>query len=99
MYLELSFSDFVDLCEKSCHYSYEAMEAMWYFFDGYEGVTGEKVKFDAPSLRGMFTEFKSFDEFHREFPEYDSVEEAEESNHFVFVEELDNGHILVANYN
>ena len=51
-------------------YSREAINAIFDHIEEYEDSTGDRVEFDIPTIRGQYMEYKSFEEFHADNPEF-----------------------------
>ena len=63
------------------HFTYEAIQALWDYFEQYEGDTGEELELDPVAFRCEFNEYSSLEDFHNDYDkeEYPTMEDIEKS--------------------
>jgi hypothetical protein len=63
------------------HFTYEAIQALWDYFEQYEGDTGEELELDPVAFRCEFNEYSSLEDFHNDYDkeEYPTMEDIENS--------------------
>jgi hypothetical protein len=72
-------STFTDAMRES--FTYEAIQALWDYFEQYEGDTGEELELDPVAFRCEFNEYSSLEDFHNDYDkeEYPTIEDIENS--------------------
>jgi hypothetical protein len=72
-------STFTDAMKES--FTYEAIQALWDYFEQYEGDTGEELELDPVAFRCEFNEYSSLEDFHNDYDkeEYPTMEDIENS--------------------
>jgi hypothetical protein len=72
-------STFTDAMRES--FTYEAIQALWDYFEQYEGDTGEELELDPVAFRCEFNEYSSLEDFHNDYDkeEYPTMEDIENS--------------------
>jgi hypothetical protein len=62
-------------------FTYEAIQALWDYFEQYESDTGEELELDPVALRCEFNEYSSLEDFHNDYDkeEYPTMEDIENS--------------------
>ena len=72
-------STFTDAMREN--FSYEAIQALWDYFEQYESETGEELELDPVAFRCEFNEYSSLEDFHEEYDkeEYPTMEDIENS--------------------
>ena len=60
-------------------FTYEAIQALWNYFEQYESDTGEELELDPVAFRCEFNEYSSLEDFHKEYDkeEYSTMEDIE----------------------
>ena len=60
-------------------FTYEAIQALWNYFEQYESDTGEELELDPIAFRCEFNEYSNLEEFHEEYDkeEYPTIEDIE----------------------
>jgi hypothetical protein len=63
------------------HFTYEAIQALWDYFEQYESGTGEELELDPVAFRCEFNEYSSLEDFHNDYDkeEYPTMEDIENS--------------------
>jgi hypothetical protein len=63
------------------HFTYEAIQALWDYFEQYESDSGEELELDPVAFRCEFNEYSSLEEFHEDYDkeEYPTMEDIENS--------------------
>jgi hypothetical protein len=63
------------------HFSYEAIQSLWDYFEQYESDTGEELELDPVAFRCEFDEYSSLEDFHKEYDkeEYPTMKEIEDN--------------------
>ena len=72
-------STFTDAMRES--FTYEAIQALWDYFEQYESDTGEELELDPVAFRCEFNEYSSLEDFHNDYDkeEYPTMEDIENS--------------------
>jgi len=62
-------------------FTYEAVQALWDYFEQYESDTGEELELDPVAFRCEFNEYSSLEDFHNDYDkeEYTTMEDIENS--------------------
>jgi hypothetical protein len=62
-------------------FTYEAIQALWDYFEQYESDTGEELELDPVAFRCEFNEYSSLEDFHNDYDkeEYPTMEDIENS--------------------
>jgi len=60
-------------------FTYEAIQALWDYFEQYENDTGEELELDPIAFRCEFSEYSSLEDFHNDYDkeEYPTMEDIE----------------------
>jgi len=63
------------------HFTYEAIQALWDYFEQYESGTGEELELDPVAFRCEFNEYSSLEDFHDDYDkeEYPTMQDIENS--------------------
>ena len=74
---KINSSTFTNAMRES--FTYEAIQALWNYFEQYESDTGEELELDPIAFRCEFNEYSSLEEFHEEYDkeEYPTIEDIE----------------------
>jgi hypothetical protein len=72
-------STFTDAMRES--FTYEAIQALWDYFEQYESDSGEELELDPVAFRCEFNEYSSLEDFHNDYDkeEYPTMEDIENS--------------------
>ena len=62
-------------------FTYEAIQALWDYFEQYESDTGEELELDPGAFRCEFNEYSSLEDFHNDYDEeeYPTIKDIENS--------------------
>ena len=62
------------------YFSYDAIKALWEYFENYENDTGTELELDPIAFSCDFNEYSSLEEFHKEYDkeEYPTVEKLQD---------------------
>jgi hypothetical protein len=62
-------------------FTYEAIQALWDYFEQYESDTGEELELDPVAFSCEFNEYSSLEDFHNDYDkeEYPTMEDIENS--------------------
>jgi len=62
-------------------FTYEAIQALWDYFEQYESDSGEELELDPVAFRCEFNEYSSLEDFHNDYDkeEYPTMEDIENS--------------------
>jgi hypothetical protein len=72
-------STFTDAMRES--FTYEAIQALWDYFEQYESDAGKELELDPVAFRCEFNEYSSLEDFHNDYDkeEYPTMEDIENS--------------------
>jgi len=62
------------------YFSYDAIKALWEYFENYENDTGIELELDPIAFKCDFNEYSSLEEFHKEYDkeEYPTLEKLQD---------------------
>jgi len=62
-------------------FTYEAIQALWNYFEQYESDTGEELELDPVAFSCEFNEYSDLEDFHKEYDkeEYPTMKEIEDN--------------------
>lgn len=72
-------STFTDAMRES--FTYEAIQALWNYFEQYESDTGEELELDPIAFRCEFNEYASLEDFHNDYDKekYPTIKDIEDN--------------------
>lgn len=98
MYKLVSLVDFIETFkdyDRDDNFSPAGLYALYNYLESYERDTGEQIKLDVIALCCEYTEYLNLEEYNREYPAVESIEEIEQKTTVIRIPDLE-GFIIQA---
>ena len=95
MYQNINFNDFCDsfrVMDRDNQFSYEGKRALFDYLEELEADTGEDIELDVIALCCDFTEYDSFEDLQKEYPDIETIDDLRDET---FVIEFNHGSLIV----
>ncbi len=83
-------SDFIDAFKQSDtrenQFSYEALKALYEYFEEYEESTGDEIEFDMIAICCEYTEYEDLKELQASYPNIEDMQDLENSTQVIPIE-------------